>query len=62
MTTIEKLKKGELFKLKNKKSVLMFEGYDRSSRKYSFSYWEDISKWGERKKGTEVMTEDEFDF
>ena len=58
--TIENLKKGDVFKLKENGQVLVFNGYCRSNRKYEFYRWSDINHYGYKKKGTEVITDFEF--
>lgn len=59
---IESLKKGDYFRLLGFKSkdVKVFDGYNRSTRKYSYYSFNDINKFGEKKKGTLVNVG--FDF
>lgn len=58
LTTIEKVKKGEWFKLPNKKTVYVQEGYNRTDKKYESYKYEDVSHFRFFKKGTVV----EIDF
>lgn len=58
--TIEKLKKGQYFKLINGSAVLVFDGYNRFTRKYSYYRFDDINRFGEKKKGTLIITDFEF--
>lgn len=60
VTAIENVKKGDVFRLIGGKAVLVADGYNRSTKKYSYYRWEDISHFGEKKKGTQV--EIDFDF
>lgn len=92
ITTIEKVKKGDYFKVlragdvstlememphagksittkvicpANAKrvegySVQVADGYNRSTKKYSYYRWDDINHYGEKKKGTQVLVD--FDF
>jgi hypothetical protein len=59
-TTIEKVKKGDLFRLIGQQTVRVADGYNRMTRKYSFIKFDDICAFGEREKGT--MVEIDFDF
>jgi hypothetical protein len=59
-TTVEKLKTNDYFRLVGGKSVLVFKGYNRSTKKYQYCRWEDINHFGEKMKGT--IVEIDFDF
>jgi hypothetical protein len=59
-TTIEKVKKGDYFRMPNKKTVYVFDGYNRHTRKYSYYKYHDVNSFGEKKKGT--IVEINFDF
>jgi len=52
---IEKLKKGSIFNFPGKTSEYYFDGYNRSTGKYSYHRADDISAFGEKKKGTLVI-------
>lgn len=61
MKAIDKLKKGEFFKLKESANeVWVKDDYNRHTKKYSAYAFDDISKFREFKKGREVFTEFEF--
>lgn len=62
MTTIkiETLKKGDLFQLVNGKAILVHDGYNRSTRKYSYYRYDDICHFGEKKKGTLITTDNDL--
>lgn len=53
-TTIENIKKG------NGKSILVADGYNRSTKKYSYYRYDDINHFGEKKKGTLVIIDPDF--
>lgn len=60
-TTIDKLKKGDYFKRKpDSKTVHVYDGYNRHSKKYDSYKFEDVSSFISLKKGTTVYTD--FDF
>jgi hypothetical protein len=59
-TTIEKLKKDDCFRLVGGKSVLWFKGYNAHDKKYQYCYYNDMNKFGGKKKGT--IVEIDFDF
>jgi hypothetical protein len=59
-TAIEKVKKGDYFRLKVNGPVYVADGYNRSTRKYSAFKFDDINAFVERKKGVIVFTG--FDF
>lgn len=64
-TTIEKLPKGEYFRLVNKKGEVgkktyTFEGYCRCERKYVGMYADDFCNGRSFKKGTVVTTDFEY--
>jgi hypothetical protein len=54
LTTIEKVKIGEWFKLPNKKTVYVARGYNRFEKKYESSKYDDINHYRGFKKGTKV--------
>lgn len=54
LTTIEKVKNGELFKLPNKKTVYVARGYNRFEKKYESYKYDDINHYRGFKKGTKV--------
>jgi len=60
MVTIEKVKKGDCFRFPGKKTVYIHDGYNRSTRKYSYFKFEDVNEFREKKKGT--LVEIDFDF
>lgn len=60
MKTIEQLKKGDLFIIPEKKTVYVFDGYNRSTRKYSSYKFEDVNHFREFKKGMVINID--FDF
>lgn len=61
MIEIEKLKKGDFFKRKEgAKDIFVFDGYNRSTKKYSSYKYEDINSFMEFKKGTKVFINFEF--
>ena len=49
---IETLKKGDIFHLPKGASALVYDGYNRNIKKYEYHYFDDISKFGSKKKGT----------
>ena len=51
---IEALKKGDLFKDKKTEILRVFDGFNRSTGKYSSYKYYDISAFKEYKKGTSV--------
>lgn len=58
---IEKVKKGDYFRFpRGYQRVYVADGYNRSTRKYSYYRFDDINHFGEKKKGTVV--EIGFDF
>jgi hypothetical protein len=60
MVTIEKVKKGDLFRLPNGKETYQMDGYCRTTKKYVGQAWSDISKSIYKKKGTLVLIDFEF--
>lgn len=56
---IETLKKGDLFKKKGQKQILIYDGYCRYNKAYQYTKYEDMSASGYIKKGTIVVIEDE---
>ena len=59
---IQELKKGDYFTVKpiaepKESQVFVFDGYDRSERKYCATKFSDISVGREFKKDTEVYTD-----
>ena len=52
---IEKLKKNQIFRFPGSNKEYEFAGFDRSSGKYAFGHMDDISAYGEKKKGTLVV-------
>lgn len=52
---IERLKKGDIFTFPGREREYYFDGYNRSSGKYSYHRADDINAFGEKKKGTLVM-------
>lgn len=61
MKEINNLKKDDLFKVSLKsKTVYIFKGYNRSTRKYCAYKWEDISSFREWKKGKLIFVNFEF--
>jgi hypothetical protein len=61
MVNIETLKKGDYFKISEKHStVYVYDGYNRSTRKYSSYKYSDISDFREFKKGKQVFIGFEF--
>jgi hypothetical protein len=54
MTTIEKLKVGDLFKLPGRERVYVRGGYNHSIKKYSATRYDDIGHYIEKKTGTIV--------
>lgn len=59
-TTIDKVKKEDYFRFPGQTKVRVRSDYDNSSRKYSYYDFDDVNKFGQRKKGTPV--EIDFDF
>ena len=59
-TTIEKVKKGDIFRMPGKTRVYVADGYNRFTRKYSAYRWDDINHPFEKRKGT--IVEIDFDF
>ncbi|PZP41965.1 MAG: hypothetical protein DI598_17555 [Pseudopedobacter saltans] len=58
---INKLKKGEFLKIKeSSKTVFVYDGYNRTTKKYSVYAFDDISRFREFKKGTIVHINFEF--
>lgn len=61
MVTIESVKIGDLFKLKENSSVVYVKGeYNRFAKKYTAHKWEDINHHIYKKKGTLVFVDFEF--
>lgn len=61
MKEINQLKKGDFFKRKEtSKDVYVYDGFNRSTKKYSAFKFEDISDFMEFKKGTKVFIDFEF--
>ncbi len=60
VTNIESLKKGDIFRIAKAKRVLVYDGYNRSTKKYSAYAYDDINHFVEKKKGTKI--EVGFDF
>lgn len=61
MKEINKLKRGDLFKVKEgAKDVYLYDGYNRSTGKYSAFKFDDINSFREFKKGTQVFINFEF--
>jgi hypothetical protein len=58
LTTIEKVKKGEFFKMPNQTTVYIQTGFNRFIKKYEGQKFEDINHFRSFKKGTVV----EIDF
>ena len=62
-TTIEKLKKGDLFKImrfanaKPSVQVYVFDGYNRSTKKYSAYKFEDICSFRDFNKAYTITTD-----
>lgn len=52
---IERLKKGAIFQFPGKEREYYFDGFNRSTGKYSFYRADDINAFGEKKKGTLVI-------
>ena len=59
-TTIEKVKKGNYFRLENRTTVYIADGYNRSTKKYSAYSYMDINHFIEKKKGTIVEIDFEY--
>lgn len=57
---IHTLKKGEFFRKYNGVAVLVFDGYNRSTKKYGYHHFDDVNKFGELHKLTNVITDFEF--
>jgi hypothetical protein len=58
---IEKVKKGDFFKLSANSSVVyVMDGYNRDIKKYEGHKFTDISAFTGKKKGTIVYTDFEF--
>ena len=61
MKKIEDLKKGDLFKLNSETEIVrVHEGYNGSTRKYSYCRFDDVSSFRQMKKGTKVFVDFEF--
>lgn len=61
MPTIDTLKQGDYFKLKESSSVVYVRGsYCQSSKKYEAHKFDDICHFIYKKKGTQVFTDFEF--
>lgn len=60
LVPIEKIKKGEFFRLKGGKQVYTAEGYCRLNKKYCGQSYDDISKFTYKRKGILVETDFEF--
>jgi hypothetical protein len=55
-TTIEKVKKGDYFKLKPESNIVYVRGdYNRFTKRYEAYKFEDINSFREFKKGKEVI-------
>lgn len=54
---IEKVKKGDYFRMKETSPVYVADGYNRSTKKYSSYRIDNISTFKELKKGTIVITD-----
>lgn len=59
-TTIDKVVKGDYFRLKVNGPVYVAQGYNRSTGKYSASKFDDVNAFTEKKKGFVVYVD--FDF
>lgn len=61
MIEINKLKKDDFFKLSEEgKTVYVYKGYNRMTKKYYASKFDDISAYREWKKGKKVFVDFEF--
>lgn len=60
MKTIKDLKKGDYFKVKENGSVLVRGDYDRSTKKYSAYYFDDVCKERFFKPTQNVIVDFEF--
>lgn len=58
--TIEKVKKGNYFRLKENSPIYVADGYNRTTKKYSTYKFDDISSFREFKNGTVVIVNFEF--
>jgi hypothetical protein len=54
-TTIEKIKKGSAFQFSENGKLFIADGYNRFTKKYSYTKYSDINGFGEKKKGTVVF-------
>lgn len=54
-STIENVKKGDIFQFSENGKLFIADGYNRSTKKYSYTKYSDISSFGEKKKGTRVL-------
>jgi len=59
-TTIDKLKKGDYFRLPGKQRVYVRKEYSREAKKYEASRFDDVNHFIYKKKGT--IVEIDFDF
>lgn len=59
---IDSLKIGDLFIFPNKKTVYVYNGYNRFTKKYAYHKFYDISAFYEKKKGTLVQINFPFYF
>jgi hypothetical protein len=59
-TTIDKVKKGDYFRLKIDGPVYVAQGYNRNTRKYSASKFDDVNAFTEKKKGFTVYVDFTF--
>lgn len=61
MIAINKLKKGDYFKLNDKgRTVYVYDGYNRSTKKYEAYKFDDIGAFREFKKGRLIFTDFTF--
>lgn len=61
LVEINKLKKGDVFKLnENSKTIFVYDGYNRHIKKYEGYNFYDIGHFKEFKKGKKVFTNFEF--
>lgn len=60
ITNIENLKKKDFFKLEKGKKVYQYDGYNRSTKKYSATAFDDSANFRDFKKGTKVKIGFEF--
>lgn len=60
MTTVKNLKVGDLFKLKMNGRVYVRDSYNRMTRKYLYTDYDDTNCWHECKGDKVVITDFEF--